>query len=1784
MGSNQSKQIHHKRITTSTTATSPSAVAPHTNHGRRSRSPHQLHGQQEQPTPQAVVTTTAGETPHATAIRANGKQLLPTTEPPSSALSGCTTRHGTADPTMSSNYNDTTTPRSRRSSSSARQKYHPCHNHHYSSQQHQRTMDSGYSGSRWSSTLFSHAPQTTSSSITTVSTLSWICVQEEEEQQLQLQEQQQQQHYQDARTNNAIALITSTSPGSATDHLLLQQQLQSPPPYYCYPHPEVDEHDNSNNQRNNVHDEIGVSTERVLQMLERSPQDTYRILDYSFAKARLLQDSDDQAKAFHAALRWSQREPLDDDDNSNDVAAVWVARCYMDGFGTTKNPVAGFAQLKILVDRGCWQAFYPLAMCYLEGVRNAQGQVVQPVDKEIAYQWFSTVAQLDLKNKDPSSSALPIIALAQFRVGSLLVDEDPKAAFQWFLKSATRGNMHAQYIVGVHYEFGIQVNKDLSKAKEYMLESAMQDFAHAQAALGILLVNAHEYEEGILWLERAASTDNPRALFRLGLMYEEGIGVEQSNETAAFYFKAAANRDNAAAQFQLAIKYHFGGLGLRPNAQEADRYLRMSAKAGYSRAQRHLGLMYLERGPHNQHRHNKNNKLAVEWFFRAAAQGDVMAYVLVGECFEHGRGVEANHATALEYYTKAASISSIHQGKAQLATAELMLKHRQTADAFGWFVRASKSAECIQEQQQQDTEVLRSCTKCRAKLMVARYYLHGWGNVQRDQQRAYLMLHELADANDRDYYAHYWLATCYLEGIPNVCEVDHATAYKHYRMAAEMGYVEAEFQVGLMLSNGTGVSCDRSEAFEWYRKAGDKDYHPALYNLGLWHLSIKDMPKAAEYFEKAAYLGNAAAMEGLASIYLKESSAPVSSLDRHRIRLQQQRRKQAIQWFKKAAELGNRTAQRELGKLHGTGQGIARNYERAFGLFGQAAAQNDPEATLLLGSYYEQGRAVEKDAEHALRLYLKAGRLGSPVAPFAAGQLYHLLNRHQEAYAQYRIAAQDTRLNGEMVGKSATLMLARYILSYIPVNMENDGMLGNVTKEQAFTMLERLATVEEFVPAFYWLGDCFQHGRGTPMDLTQALMWFQRSVDEAQDVDAIVQLAGMYDQGTGVAINKRRAFDLYRQAAEHNHAEGQYHLGLAHWRGLHGMIVNQIEATRWFTLSAAQGFGESHWAMGQMAFEIGDHHLAREHWEHGRRLEHPLCIRSLAQLLLNNEQPSAEQATELLTQAVMLGDLDSLVALGRVHHTKATVAGQQFASLIATSPPASTAQKDADNSNMSSSSNGNDNSDDSNDDTSAMLLQQQQEALESATQCFEQAAMTGHVEAMFLAGQIWHEQKQYAAAHEYYDRAANQGHLLSRVMRARYRLAGGLGGVEADPKAGYQELMECAQMDNGVDAYHSIGQCYELGLGIQQDYQEAFEWYVRSAEATGDAEALVCIGRLFANRSIQHSQQHADMEAMQWFKLACVYDNHSKAHYQLGMYYLQGIRNESSNDNEEYLLAPSRYAALQHFEQAALQQDRDAMFQLANLFLDLDASDAVQWMDRAAQLGSPDALRELGKLYYAGRIVDQDFERAFDLFLRAAQLDDADAAMLVGKFYEHGITMAADLDQARYWYELAIQAGHGWAAELALALLLHRAEDQGEAYLLFRAAAVHAFTPEQRMTPDIMIALYHLHGWGNAIVQEEPAVATLLAYARAGHARVYYQIARCYETGLGVQRDLSEAFRWYSQLEAFASNHEDTDEELDQDVTHALLRLAEFHRHGWKTVKNTERADQLLQLASERTL
>ncbi|KAI9027384.1 hypothetical protein CLU79DRAFT_832767 [Phycomyces nitens] len=1535
-----------------------------------------------------------------------------------------------------------------------------------------------------------------------------------------------------------------------------------------------------------------ISTQYILNKLLNSPENAYCILKYAFEQAQSLGTQDARSKVYDALQAWS----LEAEGKS---AKVWIARCLLEGWGTPSNPSLGFSQLKELAtDQECWQSFYPLGLCYLKGVSNNN---IQPVDKQLAYTWFKTMADIS-GLKDPEAKLM--IGLAQCRVGSMLlqgqgVNKDPELALEYFIKGAESGDKYAQYIVGFHYEKGLVIKQDISKANNYFLKSAEQGFGDAQSALGVRLAEELRYDEAIPWLVRASQMENPRALLKLGIMYETGQGVCQDNILAHKYYERASNVNDPVAQYILGLHYRLGTLGLERDHQQTKRFISKSAQAGFPPAQRVLGLMYAQQlissnNGQADHARRKNYRIALSWFRRAASHGDVRALGLVGFCFEHGYGVSVDHKAAFVYYRKAVSLGGPFQNAAHLAMATLLHNMGRHQDAFQSFERISSSQD--PPKTSIDSDQLHPNPSRTARLMMARYNIHGWGGIPKNPHAAFEILYDLASESQQDANAHYWLAACYEEGVPGKCEKQIEKAFEHYLVAANLGDTDAEFQIALMLANGQGIPRDRLAAFKWYKKAANKGHRTALYSLGLYYINglegiTRNISQARECFNQAAQKGLICAMTALATLYRNASMSseqPETTTDNQR--------ELAVQWFQRAASLGDAVAQRELGLLHDAGLGVPKDYIAAFDLFQKAAAQQDAQAVLLVGSYYQNGLSVEKDIKRAIEYYVEASRLGAPVAPFAAAQVYHTLSQFEEAYTQYQTAANDVRLAQTRIGRTSKLMVARYVLSYVPSSALSDDIstaahhFGDHTKEEAFQMLYKLATNDNFEPSFYWLGDCYRHGNGVAIDVSEAVRWFKKAADETKDVEAMLKVANLYERGA--MADEDAALRYYRQSAESGHAEGQYRMGMAYWHGLYDTHVNLRDAIEWFTLSAAQKYSASHWALGQMAFENGDLDVALAWWEKAVELRHVPSMRALANILLQTNQEDIHVQNTNLTRALQLladgaraGDLESFVLLGQIHQAGTVTASRQQLLLSQGEDTEDLTEEEADN-------------------QAEILLQQQQEEQDLATKCFEQAAAMGHVGAMFFAAQSWHAQQQYCAALELYERAADQGHLLSRVMRARYRLAG-LGGIEHDPETGYNELLVCARDDKCVDAYNSLGQCHEIGLGVPQDDGLALHWYIRSAQDTKDAEAMFRIGQLHAKGRVgiqSETETNKDIEALRWYRLACDTRGHSRAHYYVGLYHINGVYDSLTN---QVLLQPDINVAAHHFQKAAEQNEKEAMFELGQILLGGDIIctieeqlDGVEWLERAAQLGSRDSQRELGTLYHTGKtredstvLVLQDFEKAFDLFCRAAQQKDATSALFLGRYHQHGIHIPPNLAIAKEWYAAAVKysknehtsIGGWWVAELVLGQVLHQENTESsraEAYTLFKASQEHA--PEgQKEKPTIMVAQYELYGWGNVTTQAKQAAQILIQFAEAGETSVYLDVARCYEVGLGVDQDLSKSFSWYGKIVAHDAK-EDEDEEDEEGLAFAFFKLAEFYRTGLAVPMNLEKSNDLYRISAEK--
>lgn len=88
--------------------------------------------------------------------------------------------------------------------------------------------------------------------------------------------------------------------------------------------------------------------------------------------------------------------------------------------------------------------------------------------------------------------------------------------------------------------------------------------------------------------------------------------------------------------------------------------------------------------------------------------------------------------------------------------------------------------------------------------------------------------------------------------------------------AAEQGFADAQFNLGLMYANGEGVEQDMTQAVELFKKAAEQGHVDAQNNLGALYFTgegvERDEKKAIGWFEKAAAQGNEDAQANLDAI------------------------------------------------------------------------------------------------------------------------------------------------------------------------------------------------------------------------------------------------------------------------------------------------------------------------------------------------------------------------------------------------------------------------------------------------------------------------------------------------------------------------------------------------------------------------------------------------------------------------------------------------------------------------------------------------------------------------------------------------------------------------------------------------------------------------------------------------------------------------------------------------------------------------------------------------------
>ena len=131
--------------------------------------------------------------------------------------------------------------------------------------------------------------------------------------------------------------------------------------------------------------------------------------------------------------------------------------------------------------------------------------------------------------------------------------------------------------------------------------------------------------------------------------------------------------------------------------------------------------------------------------------------------------------------------------------------------------------------------------------------------------------------------------------------------------------------------------------------------------------------------------------------------------------------------------------------------------------------------------------------------------------------------------------------------------------------------------------------------------------------------------------------------------------------------------------------------------------------------------------------------------------------------------------------------------------------------------------------------------------------------------------------------------------------------------------------------------------------------------------------------------------------------------------------------------------------------------------VDKDILKAIEWYDKAIEWGYIDIpAYQMGKMFFEGTEIPQDYHRARDYFVKAAEKDYPMAWTSLGWIFEHGLTDTVNIESAAECYFLAIHAGDSLNAPYHLArvcknIALLNDEKQIFEYCKMAADHGHAF-------------------------------------------------------------------------------------------------------------------------------
>ena len=241
-------------------------------------------------------------------------------------------------------------------------------------------------------------------------------------------------------------------------------------------------------------------------------------------------------------------------------------------------------------------------------------------------------------------------------------------------------------------------------------------------------------------------------------------------------------------------------------------------------------------------------------------------------------------------------------------------------------------------------------------------------------------------------------------------------------------------------------------------------------------------------------------------------------------------------------------------------------------------------------------------------------------------------------------------------------------------------------------------------------------------------------------------------------------------------------------------------------------------------------------------------------------------------------------------------------------------------------------------------------------------------------------------------------------------------GTEQDYEKAFEWFERSAKQKNKF-AQFSLANLYYYGSGVEKDLSQAFLWYQR-ASSQGQPYAAYSIAQMYrygeyVTKDNDTAQRYYKQALSEFLKIENDDMANDDLFYKLGQMFKLGLGTDSDVTK-----------AIEYFRRSAEMNNKNGLFEYGKALLigehiPQNTDSAVKLLEKAVKLKNSNAKRFLALEYISGEHLEQDIEKGIALLTECADSGDVIACYRLGKIYLQGEIMPQNLDKAEKYLLLA---------------------------------------------------------------------------------------------------------------------------------------------------------------------